>query len=287
MNLEQLFTEFNTEKDFHNYLIERRWGCGVICPKCSSQKIYKRKTDLRFKCKKCNRSFSATSGTIFHCTRLPLSKWFFAISIILNAKKGVSSLQLARTIGVNKNTAWYMQMRLRKAMKEDITLSGIIEIDETYIGGALGNMKRDKRRKATPFKSGMTHKTPILGMKERGGHVLLKVISHANKNIIRPILSRKINSHSTIITDGFGPYRTLGQEFDKHVSINHEKKQKAKGIYNLNSIEGFFSTIKRAIIGQYHQINSNNLPAYMDEINFKYNHMNDDLFSILISRCVT
>ena len=287
MNLHEILTGFQTEWDYHNYLIARRWPDGICCTNCNSGTIYKRTTELRMKCGTCNHSFSSTCGTVFHNTKLPLSKWFLAISVIVHAKKGISSLQLARTIGVNKNTVWYMQMRLRNAMKEDITLSGIVEVDETYVGGALGNMTRDKKQKRNPFKSGMTHKIPVLGMIERGGQVLLQVIPKANKEIIRPILRKKIKPKSTLITDGFGPYRTLDKEFDKHISINHEQKQKAIGGYNLSSIEGFFSTIKRALIGQYHQIHPNNLASYMDEINFKFNHANQDSFSLLISRCVT
>lgn len=286
MDLHQIFSEFRTEQDFQNYLIKRRWPNGAKCPNSSEHRTYKRRNSKRFTCNNCNRSFSVTSGTIFHSSRLPLSKWFLAISVILSAKKGISSLQLARTIGVNKNTAWYMQKRLRTAMQEDLTLSGIVEIDETYIGGNLGNMKKDKKQKRNPFKSGMIHKVPVLGMIERGGKVVLKVIPHANKAIIRPILRQRISLDSTIVTDGFGPYRTLKKEFNEHISINHDKKEKAKGIYNLSSIEGFFSTIKRAIIGQYHQISPDNLSSYMDEINFKFNHSSGDSFDYLIRKCV-
>ena len=287
MDLHQILCEFKEEQDYHDYLIERRWPNGLCCPCCSSSKVCSRGNTVRFKCQSCNSSFSATCGTVFHATRLPLSKWFLAMSVILNAKKGISSLQLARTIGVNKNTAWYMQMRLRKAMKEDITLNGVVEVDETYIGGALGNMNREEKLKRNPFKSGMIHKVPVLGMVQRKGKLILQPISNANKEVLRPIIRERVNKNSTIITDGFGPYRTLNREFVHHVAINHEKKQKALGIYNLNSIEGFFTTIKRAIIGQYHTITKEHISHYLSEISFKFNNDNKDLFSLLVTKCVT
>lgn len=287
MDLHQILTEFGCEQDFHDYLIERRWPMGVECTFCSSQKVCFRVNSVRFKCQSCNGSFSVRCGTVFHASRLPLSKWFLAISVILNAKKGISSLQLARTIGVNKNTAWYMQLRLRKAMKEDITLNGIVEVDETYIGGALGNMKRNQKQKRNPFKSGMIHKLPVLGLIQRNGNVILEAIPKANKEVLRPVIRSKVESGSTVVTDGFGPYRTLNREFEQHVVINHEKRQKAMGTYNLNSIEGFFTTIKRAVIGQYHTLSSQHIESYLNEISFKYNHAKEDLFNILLKRCVT
>lgn len=127
MNLFELLSTFKSEADFHVFLTKRRWSNGVRCSFCQSNHISNRKSSNRYKCHDCNRSFSVTSGTIMHATKLPLSKWFLAISIIANAKKGLSSLQLSRDLGVNKNTAWYLQMRIRTAMEDDPTLGGLLE----------------------------------------------------------------------------------------------------------------------------------------------------------------
>lgn len=127
MNVYQIITTFKTESDFRNYLIRKKWSTGIRCTFCEGQSISKRRNSSRYKCNNCNHSFSVTSGTILHATKIPLSKWFLAISIITSAKKGISSLQLARDLGVNKNTAWYLQMRIRAVMDEDPTIGGIIE----------------------------------------------------------------------------------------------------------------------------------------------------------------
>jgi transposase-like protein len=220
---------------------------------------------------------------MFHSTKLPLSKWFLAISVILSAKKGISSLQLARTIDVNKNTAWYMQKRIRESMKTDILLDGIIETDETYIGGALGNMKLTEKKRRNPYKSGMGHKTPVLGMYERiTGKVRLDTIFHADGQTIKPIMKAKISKQSEIITDGFGGYFGLDKYFQKQTKMNHSKNIRKVGEYNLSHIEGFFSTIKRAIIGQYHSLSEKHLQSYMDEITFKKNNSPEHIFEVML-----
>ncbi len=286
MDLYSIYQKFRSEKSCHEHLKKVRWPNGVICPFCEGKSIHHRKDDSRMKCKSCNSSFSSTSKTIFHSTKLPLLKWFAAISVIISAKKGISSLQLARTINVNKNTAWYLQMRLRKAMKEEQYLKGLIEIDETYIGGNLANMSHKRKQKVNPFKSGMVHKTPVLGLLERKGPVMLKVLNHASAKTIRPLLKQSIDASSKVVTDGFGAYYGIGNYFEKHVKLNHEKEQRAWARYNTSSLEGFFSTIKRAIIGQYHKVTEHHLQSYMDEISFKKNNPEEDVFELLIFKCL-
>jgi transposase-like protein len=214
-------------------------------------------------------------------------KWLQAVSIISSAKKGVSSLQLARTIGVNKNTAWYMQKRLRHAMSEDPTLIlGLVEIDETYIGGALANMSREKKKKRNPYRSGMIHKTPVLGIIERHkGTTYLERLDHACGKTIKPILKKRIAPKSKVVTDGFGAYYGIGGHFDKHIKTNAEKEQRAWGRYHINTVEGFFSMIKRAVIGQYHQLSVRHLQGYLDEISFKKNHGDNVFQAMLVAAC--
>src|SRR5208283_1298323 len=169
MDIVTIYEQFPTDSSCIAHLEEIRWPGGPVCPYChSSAKISARTAGHRYHCNNCNASFSVTVGTIFHDTKLDLQKWFLAISLILNAKKGISSRQLMRDIKVNKNTAWYMAMRIRRAMKEQSELlQGFVEADETYVGGKPrkdfdGSSKGGKRGRGTS-------KIPVIGVVERGG----------------------------------------------------------------------------------------------------------------------
>lgn len=272
MDLFEIYSRFKTERDCHSYLIEMRWPDGIKCVYCSSTNVYRRSYGNGLKCGRCNKSFTATVGTIFHATKLPLMKWLLGVSQILAAKKGISSLQLARTLDVNKNTAWYMQQRIRKCMKSDVLLKGIVEADETYVGGSLGNMTKAKKEQKKPHKTGMSHKQAVLGMIERtSGSIVLRKLPHSNGENIKPILKQTISAESELVTDGFGAYSGMDKHFSNHIKMNHEKGKRSQGDYHLNNIEGFFTTIKRAIIGQYHKITNPHLQDYLDEIAFKKN----------------
>lgn len=285
MDLIEIYQSFKSEKDCHDYLINLRWPNGIECVYCKSEEVYRRSYGNGLKCRCCNKSFTVTVNTIFHATKLPLSKWFFVIAQILAAKKGISSLQLSRTVKVNKNTAWYMQMRIRSAMRSDVILRGIVEIDETYVGGALNNMSERQKDKRNPFRTGMVHKTPVLGMTERdSGLIILNVLKHADGKNIKPIIKKKVSSDSEIVTDGFGAYYGLGDHFKKHVKLNHEKKKRSEGTYNLSRIEGYFSMLKRAVIGQYHKLSNHHLQSYVDEIAFKKNYNNISAFDLLLTK---
>lgn len=288
MEILEVVKKFSTQESCVAYLEEIKWDNKPICPYCGSAKSTKRKDPLRHKCNKCNRSFSVLIGTILESTKLPLPKWFVAMCLILNAKKGISSLQLARDIGVNKNTAWYMQKRIRQAMSEDDTLlQGIIEADESYVGGSLVNKHEKIKQEKQYHRTGMEHKTPVLGMLERKGKIIVKVLDKAWGNEIKPIMKKLIDPKSELVTDGFGGYKDLGEYFEKHIILNRTKKIRRIGKYHTNTIEGFWSMFKRAIIGQYHKITTKHLQEYINEMTFKYNYRNNDkAFNILINRCL-
>lgn len=288
MDLSRILAEFRTEEQCLSYLVKIRWSGLPECTNCGSFRVYKRKCSPRFKCGECNQSFSVKVGTIFHASKLPLTKWFLAISVVLSAKKGISSRQLARTIAVNNDTAWYMQSRIRRAMNEDHSLYGLVEVDETYIGGALGNMSKKKKKSRNPYRSGMVHKVPVLGMLERGesGKVSLQILEHPDGLHIKPILKERIDKKSKVVTDGFGGYYGIGQYFKKHIKTNATKNQRNWGRYHINTVEGFFSTIKRAVMGQYHNLSLKHLQSYLDEIAFKKNHKQEYLFDrLLLNAC--
>ena len=288
MEIMEVIKQFSTQEACVAYLEKIKWGHTPVCPYCKSVRSTKRKDPLRHKCNKCNRSFSVLIGTIMESTKLPLPKWFAALCLILNAKKGISSLQLARDIGVNKNTAWYLQKRIRQAMSEDDTLlAGLIEADESYIGGSLVHKHEKLKQDRQYHRAGMEHKTAVLGMLERKGKIIVKVLDKAWGKEIKPIIKKLIDPKSELVTDGFGGYKDLGQHFEKHVVLNRTKKIRRIGKYHTNTIEGFWSMFKRALIGQYHKITTQHLQEYINEMTFKYNYRNhDNAFNVLITRCL-
>lgn len=289
MNIIAIYKRFNTQGKCIKYLEFLRWGNEVRCSYCSSNRVTPVKKEKRHHCNKCNKSFSVLVGTIFEDTHMELPKWFVAIGLILNAKKGVSSRQLSRDIEVNRNTAWYMQMRIRQAMRErNPILTGIVEIDETYIGGRLANKTKKYRieQKASgEVITGMEHRKAILGMLQRPDRVITKPLDKAHGETIKPIIREVVDKNSVLITDGFGAYAGLHKEYKEHQVVKHENDEFVRGDYHTNSIEGFWSIVKRAIIGQYHRISERYLDLYLDECSFKFNNRsNESLFEDFLSR---
>jgi transposase-like protein len=291
MNILEISSKYPTKRACIQYLERIRWGSTPRCPYCDSINSTTRPKEDRHQCNMCNKSFSVTVGTIFQDSNLGLEKWFLAVVLILNAKKGISSRQLARDLGVDKNTAWYLQMRLRRAMEEDDSiLTGIVEADETYIGGDLSNKTkkyRVERDKKGLIPGGMEHKHAVVGMLQRSGKVIGKVLNKAHGKTIKPLLKQIIDPGAILITDGFGGYHGLGKYFKEHQLINHSQDEFVRGEYHTNSIEGFWSLLKRGIRGQYHNITLKYLQSYVNELSFRYSNRSDsDLFNTLLVRAV-
>ncbi|WP_084399513.1 IS1595 family transposase [Pseudotamlana agarivorans] len=281
-------SRFGTQKACIEHLESIRWPNGLVCTHSGSMHIHNRKNSNRHLCRDCNSSFSVTVDTVMHASKLPLPKWFAAIFLIVNAKKGISSLQLARDINVNKNTAWYMQKRIREAMYSDSDdlLKGIVEVDESYVGGSMTNMRKSYKKKLGIYPGGMEHKKPVLGMMQREGLVKVIVIDKADAKTIRPLLNKHIDIASEVVIDGFGAYRMLHKTHAKHVKLNHSKNIMSLGKYNTSRLDSFWTTIKRAIVGQYHRVSPEHLQSYLDEIAFKFNNSKENLFSLLITRII-
>jgi len=291
MNICEIYKRFPTNTDCIKYLETVRWGETPICTYCGSSNSSPNRKENRHHCNGCNKSFSVKAKTIFHHSNLSIQKWFLAISLIINAKKGISSLQLSRDLDVNKDTAWYIQMRIRKAMLEqDMLLSGIVEVDETYIGGDLKNKTkkyRNQRDKMKIIPRGMEHKQPVVGMLARKGRVVSKVIEKAYGEVLKPILKETIDKNSTLVTDGFGGYYGLNKYFHDHQVINHQQDEFVRGCFHTNTIESFWSTLKRGITGQYHHVSIQHLQKYIDEFSFRYNYRNkEQIFDLVLQRAV-
>src|SRR6201986_2389840 len=293
MNILEVIQRFPGQEICIDHLERLRWQNKPQCPYCKSDKSSKREGTQRHQCNSCNRSYSVLVGTVFEDTKLPLTKWFLAIAIILNAKKGLSSRQLSRDLGINRNTAWYLQMRIRKAMQdgEDQGLfNGIVEIDETYVGGAQRNhskQKRQARRDSGLNFTGMQHKQAVIGLLERAGRIKLQVLEKANGKTIKPIIEETVSKEASLVTDGFGAYTGLHNQYKEHHVLIKEKEEYVRGESHTNTLESFWPLLKRGIYGQYHKVSAGHLQAYLNEFTFKYNHRaNRSNFDLLINRCL-
>ena len=274
MNLFSLAKAFPTEEHALAYWMKTRWPNGVRCLGCDHDKCYPIETKGKtgkvarlFECADCKLHFSATTGTLFHDSHLPLQKWFMAIALMVESKKGISANQVKRHIGVTYKTAWYLCQRIRQAMQEQESqiLGGegkIVEIDETYIGG---------RTSGTGVQAGRDNKVAVIGIVERGGRVHMQTIKDVKKNSIKPVLDAKLSPETEkVVTDGAAMYHFLIPA-EKHQSGNHKEETRLGGKVSNQTIEGAFSLFKRGIVGSYHKLGTEHLDRYLGEFCWRYN----------------
>jgi len=286
MDIVEIFELFPTQEDCIAHLEKVRWQGKPRCVYCGSTNTTPTKKN-RHHCNNCNTKFSVTVGTIFHHTHLPCQKWFLAVVLMLNAKKGLSGRQLARDLKVNKDTAWRISMKIREAMEEPAQkelLTGLVEMDEAYIGG--------KPRKSGPGDKSPrgrgTKKTPVVGMIERGGKVRAKVMKREGLSAkkLTSLVRRNVDvSNATLITDEFRGY--LGIKYIMpHKTVDHSVWY-VNGNIHTNNIESFWAILKRGIIGQYHKVSLRYLPKYINEFSFRFNNReHDDLWGHTIHRAL-
>ena len=273
MNLIEVFTMFPTQDACIAHLESIRWGDTPTCPFCHSESVA-RKAEKgrsgRWNCHACHNSYNVLSGTIFEKTRVPLQKWFLAIALTINAKKSLSSYQLARDIKTTQQTALYIQHRIRAAMTDnDRVLQGIIEADESYVGGKP--RRANKKSNHKPNKPGRgTKKTAVIGAIERGGSVVAEVATDLTGKGIVKFLKKHVNMpDSLLVTDEYKGYNAVN-DLMAHEVINHSDEY-AVGDIHTNSIEGFWALIKRAWYGSHHHYSKKYMPLYIAETGWKYN----------------
>ena len=252
-----------------------RWDDGQpTCPTCSGQDVLWLKNQRRWKCraKLCKRQFSVKVGTIFEDSPIGLDKWLLAIWLLGNCKNGVSSYEVSRDLGVTQKTAWFMLHRIRTAMRDDgLMLSGLIEMDETFVGGKVKNMHKSKRPVGTGFSGipvGASGKTIVVGMLERNGRVRAQVVQDRTRDVLHKLANENIAPGSELMTDEWHPYK--GSEF-RHQDINHAEAY-VQGRVHTNGIENFWSLLKRGLGGTYISVEPFHLFRYIDEQAFRYNH---------------
>jgi transposase-like protein len=265
---------FGTNDECRAVLEELRWPNGPRCPRCDSDKLSRIYEREQFDCDACSFQFSVLAGTIFHDTHLPLRSWFMATFLICESKKGMSANQLKRMLGVSYKTAWYLCHRIRAAMvnPNPLPLSGVVEADETFVGGKH-RAPRGEHGGTAPGWDWRKHKTTVLGAIERGGMLRVRKAPNNRKTTVTEFLSGVVADHaSAIYTDELKSYAKIGDADTIHEAVNHAIEEWVRGDVHTNSVESAWSLFKRSIIGSYHQLSAKHLDAYLSEFEWRFNN---------------
>lgn len=279
MNLAQLTEKFSTEEKARGFLEETLWPNGAVCPHCGivgeSYRLTAKPGSKRpvrpgvWKCRKCRKQFTVRVGTIFEDSHIPLHKWLLAIHLLCASKKGMSSHQIHRQLGITYKAAWFMTHRIRFAMQQgpfQELLKGTVEVDETYIGPKIRGLG---------VYEGKQRKAPVVSLVEREGNVRSFHVADITAKTLRPILKEHISQQASLMTDDFSTYTALGKDFASHDVINHSARSYSRydggKRISTNTVEGFFSIIKRGVYGSFHHISRQHLSRYLSEFDFRYN----------------
>lgn len=274
-SLIQLFDYFKDEETCEKYLGTKRWGKTPACPHCGVTKPYV--TNRGFKCsdKNCCKKFTVRTKTIYENSKIGLRTWFGALYLITAHKKGISSLQLGRDLNVSQKTAWFMLHRIREMLRDNDTtrMKGIVEADETYVGGKNKNRHANKKIEGSQGRAAKD-KTPVVGLVQRDGKVKTFVVANTDSETIQTIIKNNINvvENVTLITDAYRSYSGLDAVCN-HITVKHtEGNYKTEGEKHTNTIEGFWSLFKRQYVGTNHYMAPQHLQRYMDEMSYRYNN---------------
>jgi transposase-like protein len=265
VNLVNLIERFGTDEKCRAYLTELKWPKGVECSRCKSKSISTIAERDQYDCNNCRYQFSVTSGSIFHASHLPIWKWFLTIYLMIESKKGISANQISRTIKVSYKTAWYLCHRVRAAMREvsaDL-LKGIVEVDETYVGGRIHG-------RGMGYKS---NKAVVIGAVERDGDIRLKVIKSPSHYWVHKFIRETTDPKcEAIYTDEAAAYIGVKDADTRHETVKHAEEEWVRGDVHTNSVESVWSLLKRSVVGTYHRISIKHLDAYLDELEHRFNN---------------
>lgn len=279
LTLEGIFDFFSTEEKARTYFESVRWANGVYCPRdlcgnADEKRIWKLTANSAkkiraglYQCAECKRQFTVTVGTIFEDTHIPLRKWLVAWYLLCASKKGISAHQIWRMLDLGSyRSAWYMMQRIRVALKDRLftdKLSGVVESDETWVGGKAKGVGSGRYREK---------KTPVMTMIERGGRLRSKVMDRVTAATLRDALRQHVDRSAVLMTDDYGGYRTIGKEFSEHHAVNHLRGEYARGTAHVNTAEGFFANLKRGLHGVYHHVGAKYLDLYLGEFDHRFSH---------------
>jgi transposase-like protein len=275
LTLDQINQRFADDETAREYIESVLWPHGAVCPHCKNtdaKRIWKIQANPAKKiraglhrCAECNKEFTVTVGTIFEDSHIPLRKWLIASYLLCSSKKGISSLQLQRILDLGSyRTALFMTHRIRHSLKDPIfkdKLSGTIEADETYVGGKTRGHGRHF----------MGNKVPVVSLVERGGRVRSQVMKHVTGKNLKEVLKANVEPSATIMTDDFRAYRKATKGFAKHEAVNHSAREYVRGLAHTNGVEGFFSLLKRGVVGTFHHVSAQHLPLYLAEFDHRHN----------------
>jgi transposase-like protein len=291
MTLPEVNNLYSTDDRCRELLERLRWPEGVICPRCKDTRISRLKEYARYECVGCEYQFTVTSNTIFHDSHLPLPLWFIAVLLLCEAKKGMSAHQLKRTIwGLHKGsykTAWYLCHRIRAAMRgaERPMLDGTVEMDETYVGG--------REHKGQGWNRPDNNKEIVIGIRQRGGELRFFRATDVKSGTLAQYIKENVSTDvDVMVTDEFPAYPkamiNAGVHGSKHKTIRHRDKVYVNGDVHTNTVESAFSLLKRGIMGSWHKISAKHLPAYLAEMEFRFNRRkNPNLFIDTLRHMVT
>lgn len=284
-NLKDLMTKFKDEQACRDYLVKQRWNGVPECPYCGCRESYKIENGKRFKCanRKCWKKYSVTVGTIFEASNIPLSTWFPAVYLVTSHKKGISSVQLAKHLGITQKSAWFVIMRIRESLREKapLLLKNEVQADEAYIGGIENNKHKDKQAK--DGREANLNKMPVVGIVETAGRVVTKVMPWVTKNNLEDFILAHVDRKAVLVTDGLNLYAKVGRKFD-HVVVNKDAGQRKIGKFHTNGIENYWSLFSRMLHGTYHQISDKHLQRYCDELSYRFNSRKEhDGFRFLLT----
>ena len=280
--IEDFHRDYPDENACLERLRRRRYPDGSQCEKCGRETTYYRDATRRsYSCQWCGHHVHPTAGTIFHKSTTPLRLWFYAVFLMAQTRCGISAKQLERELGVTYKTAWRMFHEIRRMLAEDDgpPLSGTVEMDETYYGGRRRGTRRERPGEDS-------HKTPVFGMAQRQGRVLAKAVPNARSATLMPHVQKKVLPESVVYTDEFTVYDRLKKDGYQHSRVHHAEEVYVAGDVHTNTIEGFWSLLKRGIGGVYHSVSAKHLQGYLDEYAFRYNHRKDErpMFDTMLSR---